>query len=71
METYNLKLVPEAIWAIAVAIVVTLGMVMSGLSIDQVLADPQAVTAIGTAAIARAALAALWNGIAKLTGKAE
>jgi len=68
METYTIKVVPEIVWAVAVAAVVALAQVLSGLSVDQILADPQATAAIIGAAVARAALAAGWNGVAKLTG---
>jgi len=71
MDTYTFKAVPEIVWAVAVAVVVALAQILSGLSVDQILGDPQAVAAIIGAAVARAALAAVWNGINKLTDQVE
>lgn len=66
MDTYQFKALPEVIWAVVVAAVVALAQVLAGVPVDQLLSDPQAVAAIAAAAVARAAGAAIQNGIAKL-----
>lgn len=66
METYNFKALPEVIWAVVVAAVVALAQVIAGVPVDQLLSDPQSVAAMLGAAVARAAGAAIQNGIAKL-----
>ena len=68
MPTYNIKALPEVIYAVIVAAVVALAQVLAGLPVDQLLSDPQSVAAMIGAAVARAAGAAIQNGIAKLTG---
>lgn len=67
MQTYNFKALSEVIWAVVVAAVVAIGLVLSGVPVDQLLSDPQAVAAMVAAAVARAAGAAIQNGIAKLS----
>lgn len=66
METYQFKALPEVMWAVVVAAAVALAEVVSGLPLDQVLTDPQSVAAMVGAAVARAAGAAIQNGIARL-----
>ena len=69
MDSYNFKALPEVIWAVVVAVVVAAAEVLAGMPVDQVFTDPQSVAAMVGAAVARAAGAAIQNGIAKLTNK--
>lgn len=66
MQSYIIKWSQEAIWAIAVAAVVAIGQVISGVSVAQLLSDPGAQAAIVGAAVGRAVLAVVWNQLAKL-----
>lgn len=68
---YVIKWVQETVWAIIVAVVVTLAGVISGISIDQILSDPTAVLAIIGAALARPVGAVVYNQFLKLFGKSE
>lgn len=56
---YQFKPIPETLWAVLVAVVVTMAQLLTAADSSQVLADPKAWLIVAAAAIARAVFGAV------------